>query len=256
MNNKYFEKTYNEQQSKFLKQESQKKSLERLSFKQRIAHLVKNNKALMSFPFIKHFVEKQVNTLSAGETQRENTENTKGNSAREDFINRLSNNGKYRNLPPVYTKGNQIDYMKRNQDEIVFYHGGADSNMTIEDIDILKLSEKQQKDGTNYAGFYMYSEKNKESAIRYAKQENDRKGTKSKGILKISLDKDLREFKKTEPFSITRISQDEIKKLQEQGYDIISGKVLTKTEYVLINKSKIKSVQFEDIKEIENDFVR
>ena len=45
-------------------------------------------------------------------------------------------------------------------------------------------------------------------------------------------------------FGITRLNQDTIKNLQEQGYDLIKGKVLSKTEYVLLNKDKIKNIEF------------
>ena len=35
--------------------------------------------------------------------------------------------------------------------------------------------------------------------------------------------------------------------LQQQGYDLIAGKMLGKTEYVLLNKGKIKGMSFESM---------
>jgi hypothetical protein len=147
-------------------------------------------------------------------------------------------NGEYKFYSPNYVKS----------DTITFYHGGASPNFTLDDLDILKLSEKQQNSSNSYAGFYMYSEKDKESAYHYAEQENQRKNTTNKGILEIKLDSNLKMFE-VPPFSITRITKDTIESLQKQGYDIIFGKMLGKTEYVLINKDKVKSMEYKSLEE-------
>lgn len=133
-------------------------------------------------------------------------------------------------------------------DYLIFYHGGATSDFNIDKLDILKPSEKQQNSSSSYAGFYMFDENNKISAYDYAVQENIRKQTTDKGILKIIIDSNLKVYDYNEHnsdmFGMTRLRQDLIKQLQEQGYDIIKGKVLSKTEYVLLNKNKIKNIEF------------
>jgi hypothetical protein len=51
---------------------------------------------------------------------------------------------------------------------LTFYHGGLDPNATISDIDVFKLSSKQQKKGREYAGFYMSPDMDENSfAIQY-----------------------------------------------------------------------------------------
>lgn len=90
-------------------QQVQKKP-EKLSFKQKIAHLVKNNQALMKLPFIKHFIEKQVNILPTGETSNENAElmkDTQTDNTRDNFIRNITRNGELRKLLPVNTMNNQ-----------------------------------------------------------------------------------------------------------------------------------------------------
>lgn len=128
-------------------------------------------------------------------------------------------------------------------EEYVFYHGGAEPTFTLEQLDLLRPSQKQQNANTSYAGFYMYGEKDRDGAFHYSEQENSIKGTNTKGVERIVLDSNLRIYEMP-PFSITRITQEQIRSLQEQGYDLISGKMMSKTEYVLLNKEKIKSMEF------------
>ena len=49
----------------------------------------------MNIPFVEKFVDKQLNVLPPPTEQRTSTRN----SSRESFVNWLSNNGEYRNLP-------------------------------------------------------------------------------------------------------------------------------------------------------------
>lgn len=51
----------------------------------------------MNVPFVEKFVNRQLNVLPPPTVQR--TSNV--NSSRESFVNWLSNNGEYRNLPPI-----------------------------------------------------------------------------------------------------------------------------------------------------------
>ena len=128
-----------------------------------------------------------------------------------------------------------------NLNQKIFYHGGIESNFSYDKLDLLRASEKQ---GSKYAGFYMYGEENLEGAMKYAQQENSLKKTNTKGVAKISLDDNLKIYEKTDFGGITRIKPEELKTLQEQGYDMISGKMMGKTEYVLLNKNKISSIEF------------
>lgn len=52
---------------------------------------------LMNIPFVEKFVDTQLNVLPPQSQQR----TAPTNSSRESFINWLSNNGEYSNLPPI-----------------------------------------------------------------------------------------------------------------------------------------------------------
>lgn len=128
-------------------------------------------------------------------------------------------------------------------EELIFYHGGAEPSFTLEQLDVLRPSQKQQNQRGAYAGFYMYGEKDRDGAFHYSEQENVKTKTTTKGVEKITLDSNLKIYEMP-PFSIVRITQDQIRTLQQQGYDLIAGKMMGKTEYVLLNKDKIKSMEF------------
>ena len=69
----------------------------KLTLRQRIAQFLQRNDMLMNIPFVEKFVDRQLNVLPpASQTRTQPT-----NSAREAFVNWLSNNGEYRNLPPI-----------------------------------------------------------------------------------------------------------------------------------------------------------
>lgn len=70
-----------------------------LTLRQKIAQFFRKNTMLMKLPFIEKFVNKQLNILPPA-TQDIKTE-TNNSSVRESFVNWLSNNGEFRNLPPV-----------------------------------------------------------------------------------------------------------------------------------------------------------
>ena len=67
----------------------------KLTIRQRIAQFLQRNDILMNIPFVEKFVDKQLNVLPPPTEQRTSTRN----SSRESFVNWLSNNGEYRNLP-------------------------------------------------------------------------------------------------------------------------------------------------------------
>jgi hypothetical protein len=113
-----------------------------------------------------------------------------------------------------------------------FYHAGLEPNATLDDIDITRLAQRQQKKGSEYAGFYMSPDLNEGSwALKYSKE------NPTKGLHEITLTKDAKGFVRES--SMERITKQEIEKLQKQGYDYIEGKnMFGQPEYVLLNKNK------------------
>jgi hypothetical protein len=113
-----------------------------------------------------------------------------------------------------------------------FYHAGLEPNATLDDIDITRLAQRQQKKGREYAGFYMSPDLNEGSwALKYSKE------NPTKGLHEITLNKDAKGFVRES--SMERITKQEIEKLQKQGYDYIEGKnMFGQPEYVLLNKNK------------------
>ena len=69
----------------------------KLTIRQRIAQFLQKNDMLMNIPFVEKFVDKQLNVLPPPTQQR----SAPVNNSRESFVNWLSNNGEYRNLPPI-----------------------------------------------------------------------------------------------------------------------------------------------------------
>lgn len=69
----------------------------KLTIRQRIAQFLQKNDMLMNIPFVEKFVDRQLNVLPPPSGQR----TAPTNSSRESFVNWLSNNGEYRNLPPI-----------------------------------------------------------------------------------------------------------------------------------------------------------
>lgn len=78
-------------------QEQSESDISQLTWKQKIAQILQKNNFLMKVPFVEKFVDKQLNVLPVPSQERTTTVS----SARESFVNWLSNNGEYRNLPPV-----------------------------------------------------------------------------------------------------------------------------------------------------------
>lgn len=73
----------------------------RLSIGQKIAKFIQKNDFLMSLPGVEKYVNKQLDLLpERGSTREPNITNF--HSDREAFINKLTNNGEYRNLPPIH----------------------------------------------------------------------------------------------------------------------------------------------------------
>jgi len=116
------------------------------------------------------------------------------------------------------------------KEKLTFYHGGLSPDATLSDIDVFRLSNRQQKRGRDYAGFYMSPDIGDDSfALKY------HKANEGSGLHKITLPIDSKVYEY--PSSMERITQTELKDLYEKGYDYISGtNLFGKPEYVLLNK--------------------
>ena len=135
--------------------------------------------------------------------------------------------------------------------EINFYHGGVEQDFDESQIDILRKSFKQQNSHNSYVGFYMFDEENFDMAVRYANQENALKQTNTKGVLKVVMSEDVNICWLT-PFTITRVTEEQIINAKVQGYDLIAGTMLNSVEYVLVNKDKIIKTEFIPLDKVED----
>ncbi len=129
-----------------------------------------------------------------------------------------------------------------DDDFLTFYHGGASADFSVSVIDIFYPAIKQQKKAGRYVGFYMFDENNKDDAIHYALNQKE----ETRHLLTIRMKKDVR-IAKLPPFSITRITREQIEKFRQEGYDLIAGSMIGKMEYVLINKDKIIDMKVEKV---------
>lgn len=87
-----------------------------LSFSQKIAKFFKNHETLLNIPFVKNFVNKQLNVLSPAKKQNEVINMSSSTSQRDNFINEISNNGMYRKLEPIQPK-KEIPNLKRTNEQ-------------------------------------------------------------------------------------------------------------------------------------------
>lgn len=127
---------------------------------------------------------------------------------------------------------------------VSFYHGGVNRDFTVNNINVLRPAIKQQNKNNSYVGFYMYGEENRDDAFRYAESGN-------KNVVKLNMDNDLKIYE-LPPFTITRLTGEQIQKFQDLGYDLVCGKMIGKMEYVLLNKDKIESMEIIPISERYN----
>ncbi len=132
------------------------------------------------------------------------------------------------------------DIERRRQEELStiektksFYHGGLSEDFNINDLDVNRLAEKQQKRGRNYAGFYLYDETQKSGAETYSNQTG-------KGLHRFDIREDANIL---ELGNIERVTKEQLEEYRKQGYDLIKGKdVRGRTEYVLLNKDVVVNV--------------
>ena len=129
--------------------------------------------------------------------------------------------------------------------QLEFYHGGLPIDATIADIDVLRPSKRQQKSGTNYAGFYMSPDIDKNSfALKY------HQSNPGSGLHKITLPVGSKGYNYTLG-TVERIDRSTLMDLQKKGYDYISGKnVFGKPEFILLNtkKADLKLISGKSIK--------
>ena len=79
-----------------------------LSFLQKVANFFAKHQSLMTVPFVKNFVNKQLNVLPPAREQSEISNTSAMKTKRQKFINELSNNGEYRKIEP-------LQHIKENQ---------------------------------------------------------------------------------------------------------------------------------------------
>ena len=77
----------------------QVKTVEKLSLKQRVAQFLQKNNLFMNLSFVDKFVHRQLDVLPPATQEIRRTATV--DRTRESFINMLTNNGEYRNLPPI-----------------------------------------------------------------------------------------------------------------------------------------------------------
>lgn len=84
-----------------------------LSFSQRIAKFFEKHQSLMNVPFVKKFVDRQLNVLPPAREQEQKDTMPTLNDKRIKFVNELSNNGELRKIAPL-----QHSQEKQNIQEI------------------------------------------------------------------------------------------------------------------------------------------
>jgi len=124
------------------------------------------------------------------------------------------------------------------EDYLSFYHGGLPDDFDFSQLDPFRLSNKQNKHGRDFAGFYMMDEPQIDAAARY----RDVNGGE---LHQIRVPKDVRYY--DYPRNIERLHQSDLQQWAADGYDIARGKnTLGRTEYVLLNPQKIMGTQVVD----------
>lgn len=92
------------------------------SFIHQIARRIQNNNFLMNVPFVKKFVDRQLNILppATQETREPTSQNNRTqNRTREDFINQITNFGQYRSMPSIQRMSDpeRIEEMRRKMEQ-------------------------------------------------------------------------------------------------------------------------------------------
>ena len=79
----------------------QQQSENKLTLKQKVAQFLQRNNLFMDLSFVDEFVHKQLDVLPPATQEIRNTNSRAVSRNREDFMNKLTNYGEYRRLPPI-----------------------------------------------------------------------------------------------------------------------------------------------------------
>ena len=95
----------------------QVKTVEKLSLKQRVAQFLQKNNLFMNLSFVDKFVHRQLDVLPPATQEIRRTATV--DRTRESFINMLTNNGEYRNLPPIQRMSDpeRMSQMRRKMEQ-------------------------------------------------------------------------------------------------------------------------------------------
>ena len=91
----------------------------KVTLKQKVAQFLQKNNLFMNLSFVDKFVHKQLDILPAPTEIAKQTNTVSSSKTRENFINQLTNFGKYRNLPPIQRMSDpeKIAQMRRKMEQ-------------------------------------------------------------------------------------------------------------------------------------------
>ncbi len=95
------------------------------TLKQKVAQFLQKNNLFMNLSIVDKFVNRQLNVLPPSRQETRNSSTQFVNKTRENFINKLTNFGAYRNLPPIQRMSDpeKIEQMRRKMEEKVQSNG-------------------------------------------------------------------------------------------------------------------------------------
>ena len=142
----------------------------------------------------------------------------------------------------LYT--NMIDIQRRASagEGFVTYHGGLETNLTLNEIDLDRQGTQQNKPSRTYGGFYLTDETSREWTNQYSRQRN--------GNVHAFLISSKAHVLIIEDNNIDRLSHDQRLDFSKM-YDIIKGHdMMGRTQYVLLNKEVVTGIASENIQTI------
>lgn len=131
----------------------------------------------------------------------------------------------------------------KNEGNVELFHGGLPVGTTIEDIDVNRAGDQQNKRRRSFGGFYLTDSTSKSWSDQYARS---RGGTNH--AFKISPDARIGEISDMNGSSnIDRISESQ-RAHMAKSFDVIKGKdLLGRTQYLLLNKDVVSEVIETDV---------
>ena len=116
-------------------------------------------------------------------------------------------------------------------------HGSGNPNFTVDDIQIVRQGQKQGKKGRSYGGLYGAAEQDVAHAEEYAAMMG---GTPT--VYDLTIRPGTKVLHKEG--DITRLSENYINGLVEQGYGVVTGKDMRgRNEYVVIDRNAVAAMQ-------------